>query len=148
MGSYHRAPFPGSSPRPSVEPPVDLVKDFAAVAGGTPGKLRKVNLFETSRFFCDVYVLLPGQAQAPHAHAASDKIYAVLGGRGRVRVGAESFDVREGHAVRHHLNRTVGRDRVHALGAALPFNGEDGNNPDLKPSKATSYSLGFVQVPG
>ena len=32
-------------------------------------------------------------------------------------------------------------------GPQLPFNGEDGNNPDLKPSKATSYSLGFVLRP-
>ncbi len=29
----------------------------------------------------------------------------------------------------------------------LQFNGEDGNNPDLKPSKATSYSIGVVFVP-
>lgn len=78
---------------------MDLVKDLAAVVGGSPAKMRKVNQFETSRFFCDVYVLVPGQAQAPHAHVASDKVYAVLSGRGRVRVGAETFDVREGHAV-------------------------------------------------
>ncbi len=78
---------------------MDLVKDFAAVVGGAPGKLRKVNLFETARFFCDVYVLTAGQAQAPHAHAASDKVYAVLEGQGRVRVGGETFEVRAGHAV-------------------------------------------------
>ena len=78
---------------------MELVKDFAAVVGGTPAKLRKVNLFETARFFCDVYVLTPGQTQAPHAHAASDKVYAVLEGHGRVRVGEETFDVRAGHAV-------------------------------------------------
>ena len=29
----------------------------------------------------------------------------------------------------------------------LQFNGEDGNNPDLKPSKARSYSIGMVLVP-
>ena len=32
-------------------------------------KMAKTNLFETPRFFCDVYCLAPGQAQAPHAHA-------------------------------------------------------------------------------
>jgi iron complex outermembrane recepter protein len=29
----------------------------------------------------------------------------------------------------------------------LPFNGEDGNNPDLKPSKSTSKAIGFVFKP-
>lgn len=78
---------------------MELLKDAAAVVGGAAEKLRKANLFETSRFFLDVYVLGPGQSQAPHAHAHSDKIYAVLSGEGIVRVGAASFSVRPGHAV-------------------------------------------------
>ena len=41
-------------------------------------KLQKINLFETERFFLDVYCLEPGQAQKAHAHAGSDKVYAVL----------------------------------------------------------------------
>jgi quercetin dioxygenase-like cupin family protein len=52
-----------------------------------PGKLQKLNLFETPRFFLDVYCLEPGQAQKPHSHAASDKVYAVLEGQVTVRVG-------------------------------------------------------------
>jgi len=32
-------------------------------------KLQKINLFETERFFLDVYCLEPGQAQTAHAHA-------------------------------------------------------------------------------
>jgi metal-dependent amidase/aminoacylase/carboxypeptidase family protein len=32
---------------------------------------------------------------------------------------------REGHALRRHLARTIGRDRVGRLHAAIPFNGED-----------------------
>lgn len=78
---------------------MDLVRDFAAVTGGAPDKLKKVNLFETSRFFCDVYVLRPGQSQTPHAHAASDKVYAVLSGTGEITVGGERHAVRAGHAV-------------------------------------------------
>ena len=78
---------------------MDPLRDVAAVVGGAPDKLRKVNLFETSRFFCDVYVLRPGQHQAPHAHAASDKVYVVLSGTGAIRVGAAVYAVRTGHAV-------------------------------------------------
>jgi mannose-6-phosphate isomerase-like protein (cupin superfamily) len=78
---------------------MDLLKDSAAVVGATPGKMRKANLFETPRFFCDVYVLGPGQSQPPHAHAGSDKVYAVLSGEGSVRVGDQAFAVRAGHAV-------------------------------------------------
>jgi len=78
---------------------LDLVRDLAAVTGGSPDKMRKVNVFETARFFCDVYVLKSGQAQAPHAHAASDKVYAVLSGAGAIRVGGERHEVRAGHAV-------------------------------------------------
>lgn len=52
-------------------------------------KMQKVNLFETPRFFCDVYCLEPGQEQRPHAHAASDKVYVVLEGEVEVRIGDE-----------------------------------------------------------
>lgn len=31
-------------------------------------KMQKVNLFETGRFFLDVYCLEPGQSQKPHVH--------------------------------------------------------------------------------
>jgi mannose-6-phosphate isomerase-like protein (cupin superfamily) len=77
----------------------DTRKDAAAVVGGADAKMRKANLFETRRFFCDVYVLAPGQSQAPHAHADSDKLYAVLSGRGTVRVGVERHEVRAEHVV-------------------------------------------------
>jgi mannose-6-phosphate isomerase-like protein (cupin superfamily) len=78
---------------------MDLVKDLSAIAGADPAAMRKVNVFETARFFCDVYVLGPGQAQKPHAHAGSDKVYAVLSGSGSIRVGATTTPVRAGHAV-------------------------------------------------
>ncbi|HEY0712401.1 MAG TPA: cupin domain-containing protein [Polyangia bacterium] len=50
-------------------------------------KMQKLNVFETSRFFFDVYCLAPGQAQKPHKHADADKIYAVVEGEVNVRVG-------------------------------------------------------------
>ncbi len=78
---------------------MNVLADFDAVRGAAPDKLRKVNLFETARCFCDVYVLGAGQSQAAHVHAASDKVYAVLSGRGRIRVGDDVHEVRAGHAV-------------------------------------------------
>jgi mannose-6-phosphate isomerase-like protein (cupin superfamily) len=78
---------------------MDLVRDVAAVTEADADRLRKVNLFETSRFFCDVYVAGAGQAQSTHVHDASDKVYVVLSGRGRVTVGDARHEVREGHAV-------------------------------------------------
>lgn len=62
-------------------------------------KMQKLNLFETPRFFCDVYCLEPGQAQKPHRHDAADKVYAVLEGEVRVRVGEETAAVSAGGAV-------------------------------------------------
>lgn len=64
-----------------------------------PGKMRKNNLFETSRFFCDLYCLEPGQAQAPHTHEGSDKIYVVLEGEGTFRVGDGQEALEAGQAV-------------------------------------------------
>jgi quercetin dioxygenase-like cupin family protein len=62
-------------------------------------KLQKINLFETEQFFLDVYCLEPGQSQKAHAHAGSDKVYAVLEGSVRVRVGSEERDLKPGEAV-------------------------------------------------
>ena len=62
-------------------------------------KLQKHNLFETDRFFLDVYCLLPGQAQKPHAHGESDKGYGVLEGRCRFTVGQQTREEGEGAAV-------------------------------------------------
>src|SRR5688500_12998235 len=62
-------------------------------------KMQKLNVFQTPRFFLDVYCLAPGQAQKPHAHAGSDKVYAVLEGQVRVRVGEDVAEVGVGEAV-------------------------------------------------
>lgn len=54
-----------------------------------PDKMKKNNLFQTPRFFCDVYCFEPGQEQKGHVHGEQDKIYLVLEGRGRFKVGTE-----------------------------------------------------------
>jgi len=78
---------------------MEIFKDARAAAAFSPDKLKKVNLFDSPRMFCDVYGLQPGQEQSAHAHAGSDKIYYVLDGVGRFRVGAEERDVGNGCAV-------------------------------------------------
>ncbi len=59
-------------------------------------KMKKHNLFESPRFFCDIYCLEPGQAQKAHAHEDQDKVYIVLDGAGTFRVGNESQILNEG----------------------------------------------------
>jgi mannose-6-phosphate isomerase-like protein (cupin superfamily) len=71
------------------------VKDVIAVAEFSDEKMRKVNLFETKNFFCDVYCLEPGQEQKVHAHEEEDKIYYVLTGRGSFVVGDEKRELGE-----------------------------------------------------
>lgn len=62
-------------------------------------KMAKVSLFETPRFFCDLYCLRPGQEQRVHTHDAEDKVYVALEGRATVIVGDEERDLEAGEAV-------------------------------------------------
>jgi quercetin dioxygenase-like cupin family protein len=62
-------------------------------------KLHKFHLFETERFFLDVYCLEPGQSQKAHAHPGNDKVYAVLEGAIVAQVGADEQELRAGEAV-------------------------------------------------
>lgn len=52
-------------------------------------KMNKVNLYESTQLFCDVYCLLPGQSQSPHTHDANDKIYHALTGTCHVQLGED-----------------------------------------------------------
>jgi mannose-6-phosphate isomerase-like protein (cupin superfamily) len=54
-----------------------------------PEKMKKVSLFDTDHFFCDIYCLEPGQSQKVHSHDGSDKVYYVMEGQGKVTVGSE-----------------------------------------------------------
>ncbi|MBK6941782.1 MAG: cupin domain-containing protein [Planctomycetes bacterium] len=64
-----------------------------------PEKLTKTNLFDSPRMFLDVYGLLPGQAQKPHAHADADKFYLALEGSGLVTIGSREVRLERGHVV-------------------------------------------------
>lgn len=52
-------------------------------------KMKKNNIFQTPRFFCDVYCFEPGQEQKGHVHGDQDKVYMVLEGQGKFKVGDE-----------------------------------------------------------
>jgi quercetin dioxygenase-like cupin family protein len=88
----------------------------------TSEQLHKVNLFETERMFFDVYCLEPGQAQKPHAHAGSDKIYAVVDGAIVAQVGGEEQELRAGEAVLAPAGKEHGIvNRSSARAAVLVF---------------------------
>lgn len=88
--------------------------DFEQFAGD---KMKKNNLFQTERFFCDIYCFEPGQEQKGHVHADQDKVYIVLEGRGTFQVGTDHRTLTAGqgilapagqeHGVKNHTkNRT------------------------------------------
>jgi mannose-6-phosphate isomerase-like protein (cupin superfamily) len=78
---------------------MDVFKDARAAAAFSPEKMKKVNLFDTARMFCDVYGLNAGQEQTAHAHAGSDKVYYVIDGTGHFRIGEEERTVGSGVAI-------------------------------------------------
>lgn len=82
--------------------------DVLKQARFSPDKMQKVNLCETANFFCDVYGLEAGQAQAPHVHTDSDKVYFVLDGRGRFVIGDETRELGPGEIVFAPANLTHG----------------------------------------
>jgi quercetin dioxygenase-like cupin family protein len=59
-------------------------------------KMKKNNMFQTPRFFCDVYCFEPGQEQKGHVHGEQDKVYVVLEGQGTFQVGGEHQVLRAG----------------------------------------------------
>jgi len=80
-------------------------------------KMKKNNLFQTPRFFCDVYGFEPGQAQKGHVHGDQDKVYIVLDGQGTFQVGNEEQVLGPGqgvmapagaeHGVRNHTQQRL-----------------------------------------
>lgn len=83
-------------------------------------KMKKLNLFQSERFFCDVYCFEPGQEQKGHVHADQDKVYVVLEGEGNFTVGHESQVLRIGQgtmapAGESHGVKNQGTQRLRVL---------------------------------
>jgi len=74
------------------------IRDANAMKSFSAEKMKKMNLFETERMFCDVYCFEPGQSQKPHIHPSSDKVYFVLEGRGKFKVADQEAELSPGMA--------------------------------------------------
>ncbi len=85
-----------------------IVRWDAAAQRFSLEKMQKVGLFSSERFFLDLYCLEPGQAQKPHAHEGSDKVYLVAEGRGRFHVGDEEATLGPGEALMASSGETHG----------------------------------------
>jgi len=70
-----------------------------SVARFSDEKMQKVPLFDSEKYFCDLYCLRPGQDQRVHTHAESDKIYVVVRGSGLFQIGGEARELNSGQAV-------------------------------------------------
>jgi len=75
------------------------IASFEKMKAFSPEKMKKTNLFNTDRLFCDLYCFEPDQHQKVHAHNGEDKIYTVLEGEGRFQVGEEIETVSAGSSV-------------------------------------------------
>jgi len=80
-------------------------------------KMKKNNMFQTPRFFCDIYCFEPGQEQKVHIHGEQDKVYLVLEGQGMFQVGSEKQILGPGqgtmapageeHGVKNHTDQRL-----------------------------------------
>jgi quercetin dioxygenase-like cupin family protein len=75
------------------------VRYLSTITGFSSEKLKKNPVFQTARFFLDVYCLRVGQSQTGHVHAESDKVYVVLEGSCRFTIDGQSAVHGEGAAV-------------------------------------------------
>src|SRR5215831_7692087 len=81
-------------------------------------KMQKVPLFDSPKYFCDLYCLKPGQDQRIHSHEESDKIYVVLHGTGLFHIAGEERELVEGETViarpgqPHGVRNTAGEDLI------------------------------------
>jgi quercetin dioxygenase-like cupin family protein len=94
-------------------------------AAFAPDKMKKVGLVDTPSLFCDAYCFEPGQEQAGHRHAVGDKLYYVVSGTGRIRVGDEERAVAPGDLVcapagSEHAVRNPGPERLVLLVTMAP----------------------------
>jgi quercetin dioxygenase-like cupin family protein len=75
------------------------VRTFRDLIRFSDEKMQKLPVFDSPKYFCDLYCLKTGQDQRIHSHAESDKIYVVLRGKGSFHIAGEEKELGEGEAV-------------------------------------------------
>jgi quercetin dioxygenase-like cupin family protein len=83
----------------SLDLPVMETKSIDDLIRFSDEKMQKVPLFDSAKYFCDLYCLKPGQEQRIHTHEESDKIYFVLRGSGVFHVAGDERELRTGETV-------------------------------------------------
>src|SRR5262252_681322 len=81
---------------PDQEKNMESFKRISDAMQFSAAKMKKNGIFETERFFCDLYCFEPGQTQPAHTHEGSDKVYYVVKGKGLFQVGGEEKSLGEG----------------------------------------------------
>lgn len=109
------------------------IHDLGDIGSFSPDSFEKVNLVDTDRMFVDCWCFEPGQAQEPHTHDDSDKIYLVLEGAATAIIGDEERSLNEGqlvHAgpgVRHGIRNESDRP-LRTLVMMAPVPGSSGGH--------------------
>jgi|SRR5581483_1931867 len=104
---------------------MERFRHVPSLAAFAAEKMKKVGLVDTPNLFCDAYCFEPGQEQAGHRHAVGDKLYYVVSGTARIRVGDEERDVGPGSLVcapagDEHGVRNRGPERLTLLVVMAP----------------------------
>jgi quercetin dioxygenase-like cupin family protein len=74
-------------------------RSIADIAGFSPEKPFKADLFGSPNLFVGLNCFERGQSQKIHIHAESDKFYLVLSGKARMIVGQETREANQGTVV-------------------------------------------------
>jgi quercetin dioxygenase-like cupin family protein len=104
---------------------MERFRHVPALLAWSAEKMKKVGLVDTPSLFCDVYCFEPGQEQPGHRHAVGDKLYYVLAGTARIRIGDEEREVRPGDLVcapagEDHAVKNAGSERLALLVMMAP----------------------------
>ena len=83
-------------------------RNVGALVRFSDEKMQKIPIFDSDKYFFDVYCLKPGQDQRVHTHAESDKIYYVLRGKGLFHIAGEEHELDSGQTVIARPNQAHG----------------------------------------
>ncbi len=101
------------------------VRYLSTFTGFSSEKLKKHSVFQSPRFFLDVYCLKVGQSQTAHVHSESDKVYLILEGSCRFTIDGQAEVHGAGAAVlaaagAQHGIENVGPDDARVLVLMTP----------------------------